>query len=242
MSLTGKQVVVFGGSSGIGLALAELARRDGAEVIIVGRSAERLRLAAERLGGAIRTAQADVADEASVAAVFATLDRVDHVFVSSGSGLGGGILENDIPHYRPAIEERIWGGAYVIRNAAPKIPAGGSVTLTGAISTDHPVGGLWITNVATAAAEQLARSAAIDLAPIRVNAVAPGWTDTPMWDTQLGEAKPDVFAAVGRETLIGRLVTAEEVARAVLFLMTNSGITGEVIHIDGGHRLRRTFF
>jgi NAD(P)-dependent dehydrogenase (short-subunit alcohol dehydrogenase family) len=75
-----------------------------------------------------------------------------------------------------------------------------------------------------------------------VNAVAPGWTDTPMWDTQLGEAKPDVFAAVGRETLIGRLVTAEEVGRAVLFLMTNSGITGEVIHIDGGHRLRRTFF
>lgn len=241
MRLSGRKIIVFGGSSGMGLATAKLAKEQGASVTIVGRSAERLREASTILGG-VETEQADIADESAVNRILEKFDRVDHVYVSAGVGLGGGILENDIAHYRPAIEERLWGAAYVIRAAAGKMKAGGSITLTGAISTDHPVGGLWITNVGTAAVEQLARAAAIDLAPIRVNAVAPGWTDTPMWDGQLGEAKNDVFSAVSKEALIGRLVSADEVAEAVLLLMTNGGITGEVIHIDGGHRLRRAFF
>lgn len=241
MGLSGKKIIIFGGSSGMGLATAKLAKEQGALVTIVGRSAQRLRDAANLLGG-VETEQADIADESAVQRTFEHFDHVDHVYVSSGVGMGGGILENDIAHYRPAIEERLWGAAYVIRAAAGKMKAGGSITLTGAISTDHPVGGLWITNVGTAAVEQLARAAAIDLAPIRVNAVAPGWTDTPMWDGQLGEARNEVFSAVSGESLIGRLVSADEVGAAVLHLMTNNGITGEVLHIDGGHRLRRSFF
>ncbi len=225
----------------MGLATAKLAKEQGASVTIVGRSAERLREASTVLGG-VETEQTDIADESAVRRVFEKYDHVDHVYVSSGVGMGGGILENDIAHYRPAIEERLWGAVYVIRAAAGKMKAGGSITLTGAISTDHPVAGLWVTNVGTAAVEQLTRASALDLAPIRVNAVAPGWTDTPMWDGQLGEAKNDVFSAVSREALIGRLVSADEVAQAVLLLMTNGGITGEILHVDGGHRFRRAFF
>ncbi|MBC7976976.1 MAG: SDR family oxidoreductase [Myxococcales bacterium] len=91
--------------------------------------------------------------------------------------------------------------------------------------------------MATAAAEQLARAMALELAPIRCNAVAPGWTDTPMWDAILGAAKADVFQSVAEKLPIRRLARPDDVARAVLFLMASEAITGEVVHVDGGGRL-----
>ena len=110
------------------------------------------------------------------------------------------------------------------------------VTLTGGLSTARPVAGAWVTAVATAATEQMSRALSLELAPIRVNAISPGWTDTPMWDAILREAKQDAFQEVAAKIPTGRLATAEEVASTVIFLMSNSSITGEVIHTDGGHR------
>ena len=113
----------------------------------------------------------------------------------------------------------------------------GSFVFTGGVSTARPVPGAWATAVATAAAEQMARALAVEIAPVRVNAVAPGWTDTPMWDEIFGENKREVFAGVAEKLLTKRLATAEEVAQAVIFLMNNNSITGETIHVEGGHRL-----
>lgn len=235
MQLAGKHVVVVGGSQGIGFATARLATQAGATVTIMGRSPEKLQSARDRLGQ-VHTIAMNITDEAAVHEAFAEVEQIDHVYIAAGSFVGGKILDGSVEQFRPAIDSRLWGSVYVIRAAAPKIPAGGSVTLTGGLSTDRPVVGAWVTSVATAAAEQLSRALSLELAPIRVNAVAPGWTDTPMWDGILGAAKQGAFQDVAAKIPTGRLATAAEAASAVIFLMSNPSITGEVIHTDGGHR------
>lgn len=235
MKLTGKNVVIVGGSQGIGFAAAKLAKENGANVIIAGRGAEKLQQAAAKLGN-VQTFVADYTDESSVNNLFANVERVDHVYVAAGAFVGGTVLEGKIEDFQTSFS-RIWGNTYIVRAAAPKMAKGGSFVFTGGVSTARPVAGAWATAVATAGSEQMARALAVELAPIRVNAVAPGWTDTPMWNPILGEGKAEVFQNVAEKLLIKRLATAEEIAQAVIFLMSNDSITGEVIHIDGGGRI-----
>lgn len=236
MSLAEKQIVIFGGSLGIGLATARIALQAGAKVTIVGRSEDRLRAAQNELKN-VEIAVADAADETAVNRVFAEVETVDHVYNAAGNFVGGTILENSAGFYRNVFEARIWGSFYIVRAAFPKMQPNGSFVFTGGVSTARPVPGAWATAVATAAAEQMARALAVEIAPLRANAVAPGWTDTPMWDDIFGEGKQEVFAGVAEKLLTKRLATAEEVAQAVIFLMNNNSITGETIHIEGGHRL-----
>jgi NAD(P)-dependent dehydrogenase (short-subunit alcohol dehydrogenase family) len=235
-NLTDRHVVIVGGSSGIGLATGLLAKQLGADVTLISRDSQKLDRASEQLGG-VRTVAADFADEAEINAAFHDLPPIDHVYVAAGSFVGGNILEGNMADFRRAIDTRIWGSVHVVRAAVPKMNGSGSVTFTGGLSTDRPVVGAWATSVATAAAEQLSRALSMELAPIRVNAISPGWTDTPMWDDILGESKQEVFGGVSTQVLVKRLSTATDVAQAAIFLMNSQTVTGEVIHVDSGHRL-----
>lgn len=236
MELRGQQVVVVGGSQGIGLAVAQLAYAQGARVIIMGRSKARLQAAAAATEG-MAWVEMDVGDEAAVARAFAPIESINHVYVAAGATRLGSILDEPVAAQVAPLVERVWGSVYVIRAVAHKIAPGGSITLTGGISTDRPVAGAWVSSVGTAAAEQLARIMALDLAPIRFNAVSPGWTDTPMWDRVLGEHKAGVLQGAAERSLVKRIATPEEAAEAVVFLMRNGSVTGEVLHVDGGARL-----
>lgn len=142
-----------------------------------------------------------------------------------------------LPPQVDAVAARLRAAAYAVRAAAPLVPPGGSFTFTGGVSSDRPVRGAWVSGVATAAADQMARVLAVELAPLRFNAVSPGWTDTPMLDRVLGDGKADVLAGVAQGLLTRRIATAGEVAEAVVFLMANRSVTGEVLHVDGGGRL-----
>ena len=113
----------------------------------------------------------------------------------------------------------------------------GSITFTGGVSTDRPIAGAWVSGLATASAEQLARVLVMEYPDVRFNAVAPGYTDTPMWDTILGSDKESVLSEVAKSLPVKKIASAEEVASAVVFLMSNASVTGETIHIDGGGRL-----
>jgi NAD(P)-dependent dehydrogenase (short-subunit alcohol dehydrogenase family) len=241
MKLEGKRIVVIGGSSGIGLAAARLALNEGAAgVTIAGRSAERLDRAREGLADArVTTAVADVADPDAVTALFAGVaGPVDHVFNSSGDLVAGSLVDGDLDTFQRGVDVRIWGNLNVVRAAVPHTARGGSITLmSGQLSSRFTAGVVFTTALANAV-EAMARGLALDLAPfgIRANAIAPGYTDTPLMDAILGPGKDAALQQVAASLPVGRVATPEEVAEAVLLLMTNGFLNGEVLHIDGGGR------
>ena len=232
MRLDGQRVVVIGGSSGIGLATAQIARAEGAAVTIAGRSEDRLR-EAQRALGECDIASLDIADSAAVDALFAELPRVDHVLVSAGTLGPGAIVANDLHTLHRIVDERIWGAVNVVRAAAPKM-TDGSITLTsGGIVARPRVGGAMFT-AALAGVEAMARALALELAPVRVNTVTPGVVDTPLQHT--GEGWEARLQARGEALPVRRVGTAEDIAQVMVMLMTNGYLTGEVIHVDGGGR------
>ncbi|QJR37614.1 SDR family oxidoreductase [Gemmatimonas groenlandica] len=241
-----KVVLIVGGSSGIGLAAARQAAAQGASLALLARNAERLATAATAVRTAgtasVSTHAVDATDVTALEAAFAEVQRIhgaiDHVLLTAGGATLAPLLDHrSIDEQVAPLEQRIRTAIITVRALAPGMRDGGSFVFVGGISTDRPVKGAWATGVATAAAEQLARTLALELAPIRANAISPGWIDTPMWDGVLGDEKSDVFAQIVARTPIGRFASAEETADAALFLMQNGGITGEVLHIDGGQRL-----
>lgn len=231
-----QQVVIIGGSEGIGLAVAKAARALGARVLSVGRTAEKLE-AAQRVVEGLEVAIADINDPASLRAVFSGLDAIDHIYIAAGSTKMGNPLDPEIDNFKHKFDERLWGSVDVVRAAQDKMRATGSFTFTGGLSSDRPVKGAWVSGIATMATEQLARVLALELAPLRFNAVAPGYTDTPMWNTIFPDNGVRLLDETVQKTPVPRLVTADEVAQAVLLLMQNSAITGETIHVDCGARL-----
>lgn len=234
MKLQGAHVVVMGGSTGIGLASARLARQAGAEVTIAGRSQDKLAQAQRELGE-VRTVAADITDEVAVGQVFEGLSHVDHVLISAGTIINGRIVDNDLTNLRRIIDERIWGLTYVVRQAVPRMTRGSITFTSGGLSSRPRVGAAMLT-AALAGVEALAPALALEVAPVRVNAVTPGLIDTPLLHTAYGPER-DTIVNNRAAILPGkRIGSAEEVAQAILMLMTNEYITGEVLHIDGGSR------
>ncbi len=236
MALEGERVVVVGGSSGIGLETARLALAAGASVTIAGRSEDRLRRAAADLGGAVRSVVADVTDDGSVKALFDGETRVDHVFLPAGELKpgGGDVLGADLSALRSILESRLLGVIHVVRRARPKM-AGGSITLMSGLYANRPAPGAALGAAAVAAIDGMTRALALDLAPIRVNAVAPGMIDTPLWDS-FGPQREAILAQA-TALPVGRIGRPDEVAAAVLLLMSNGFVTGTVLAIDGGGSL-----
>lgn len=234
--MTGQQVVIIGGSEGIGLAVAKAARTLGARVLAVSRTRQKLEAAQDAVKG-LEIRVADINNTARIQEVFSELTAVDHVYIAAGSTKIGSPLDDPLDEFRHKFDERLWGSINVVRTAHRLVRPGGSFTFTGGLSSDRPVKGAWVSGIATMATEQLARVLALELAPIRFNAVAPGYTDTPMWDHIFPEDGATALSDATTKLLVPRLVTAEEVAQAVLLLMQNEAITGETIHIDGGARL-----
>lgn len=228
-NLHGSHVVIMGGSSGMGLATARLVMEHGATVTIASRSPEKLRQAADYLGD-VRTIVADITREADVAEVFRDLERVDHIFISAGRFIGAKIMEADIDTFRSEVSQRFWGPLYVIRHAVPKMREGSITLLTGQLASRPAIGSV-VTAALHAALETLTQGLALELAPIRVNALAAGAIDTPLWDGFREE-----LSKAGESLPVKRVGTTQEVAGAVVLLMTNGFITGEVLHVDGGGR------
>jgi NAD(P)-dependent dehydrogenase (short-subunit alcohol dehydrogenase family) len=234
-TLSGHSVVVVGGSSGIGLEVARQARQAGAELTLLGRSAERLQAAAQAIGGA-RQQVADIASGAGLEQAFATLTRIDHLVITAGTVRLLPLKDSRAEDLRQIADERLVGPLLAIQAALPRMAPQGSITLMSGQLAARPMPLGAMLAGAVAAVEILARSLALELAPLRVNAVAPGVVDTPLLAQLFGESSAETVRTIAAKLPVKRIGNAEEVARAVLFLMEGGYISGEVLHLDGGGR------
>lgn len=233
MSLANSTIVILGGSSGIGLATARAAIAEGAQVTITGRSPDRLETAKAALGNRAKGVALDVLDQAGTERLFTELGRIDHVFITAGAVLFDPGLGVELDSIRPALETRFWGAFNAAKFAASKIPPGGSITFMSGAAAIRPIRGASVATASCAAVEAFARALALDLAPVRVNAVQPGLIDTPFLDT-LGARRDAFIAEYAKRLPVGIPGRPEEVAYAVLFLMKNGFVTGITLTIDGG--------
>ncbi|MGL9619899.1 SDR family oxidoreductase [Bradyrhizobium sp. U531] len=230
MTLAGKKVVVIGGSSGIGLATAELASRDGADVVIASRSAAKLEPVAERLK--VTAIPADVTSDESVAELFRRTGPVDHVVLTAAQLRTGPFKTVAMEDVRATMEGKFWGAWRVAREA--DIRAGGSLTLVTGFLSVRPRPNSAIISAANGALESLARALALELAPVRVNAVSPGVIDTPIRAAMPEAARKEMLAKTAAALPVGRVGMADDIARQIASFMANGFATGSIVYIDGG--------
>lgn len=235
--LAGQTVVVIGGSSGIGLAMARAARGEGAEVVLTARDEARLAQAARELGA--RSAAAfDATDFDRLQRFFEELPKpVDHVAVTAGGPYYGRLLEMDFEQARRSVEQHLWLPLQVARCALSAVRPGGSLLFTGGTGGRRPAVGMALASTLTVGTPALVRALALELAPIRVNLIAPGFVDTPLSASILGDRLEERREELRRTLPIHRVVGPEDVAALAVHLMVNTALTGATYDIDGGQQL-----
>jgi NAD(P)-dependent dehydrogenase (short-subunit alcohol dehydrogenase family) len=234
---SGQTIVISGGASGIGLATARMVVDRGGRAILMGLSLERLKAAQEELGTATSIIPLDVTDENAVRIAFADIECIDHLVTAAAGTLRGRLVELDTHHARQLFEVKFWGQHHCVKYAAPRMAPHGSMVLFSGWISRKPTIGMSTLAAIDGAIEALARTMALELAPVRVNAITPGQIDTPLWRSRLSETEArSHFDRVALDHPVGRVGTADDVAQAVLFLMTNGFMTSAVLDIDGGWR------
>jgi NAD(P)-dependent dehydrogenase (short-subunit alcohol dehydrogenase family) len=235
--LLGQTVVVIGGSSGIGLETARRARSEGAEVILTGRDPERLVQSARRLG-ALGTAAFDATDPGSLACFFDSLAApIDHVMVTAGDPPYGSPLALSPEEARRLLSGRLVLPVDVARAAVGKVRPAGSLVFMASTGHRRPRQGEGVIATVSVASPMLIASLALELAPVRVNLVAPGFVDTRLSASLLGDALDAQREELRATPPIGRVVGPADVASLAVHLMINTAITGTTVDIDGGQQL-----
>jgi NAD(P)-dependent dehydrogenase (short-subunit alcohol dehydrogenase family) len=236
-ALVGQTVVVIGGSAGIGLETARLAHAEGADVVLTGRNPDRLAGAAADVG-AVSTAAFDATDDDDLARFFDGLPTpIDHVMLSGSGPYYAPLQEADFDEVRRDIDRHLLLPARIGLHAIGKVRDGGSLIFIGGTGGRRRGPGLAFIGAMTAATPALVENLAVELAPIRVNLVAPGFVDTPLSASLLGEGL-DARRQQLRDTLpIGRVVGPEDVAALAVHLMANTALTGGTYDVDGGQKL-----
>ena len=230
MSLQNRKVVIIGGSAGIGLATAVAAAAAGAHVVVGARDARELSKMSSEARASIDFCKLDVRDVRGGDYCIDQIGPFDHLVYTAVEPHNAPFLEMEIEEAHKVFDVKFWGAMAAIQSAAPSILEGGSVTLFSGVSAHKPIRGLSLLAAANGAIEALVRSLAVELSPIRVNAVSPGLVDTHGMRDEQREALASTLPT-------RRVGTAADVAQAALFAMQNTFMTGTVIHVDGGDKL-----
>ncbi|NWC99075.1 SDR family oxidoreductase [Pseudomonas sp. P7779] len=227
--LNGKTIIVIGGSSGIGAAVAKQAVARGAHVVLAGR-----RLSSTVENG-VRSEQVDVTDAASLQRLFETVGPFEHLVYTAGPAVQAkALIETDLNLAQDNFNVKLWGSLRAIQSALPFLAERGSITLTSGQLGRKTVAGQFIKTGINAATEALGKQLAKELAPRRVNVVSPGVIDTEAYAGLSDEQRLAMFAKAGGALPVGRVGQAEEVAAGYVLAMENGFITGSVIDVDGG--------
>jgi NAD(P)-dependent dehydrogenase (short-subunit alcohol dehydrogenase family) len=234
--LQDQTVFVVGRGSGIARALTLAARDAGATVVVANRDPRALASEYERERD-ITTEMIDLTDETSIAAVAERLGTVNHVVSTASARARGRLTDLDRDAVRLSFDTKVIGPLMLAKHFAPRMDDHGSFVIFSGVAAAKISVGTMAVAITNGAADILARSLALELAPIRVNAISPGVIDTGAWDALGGQGKANYCADVAARNPAGRIGTVEEIAQAVLFAMTNSFLTGQTLHIDGGEPL-----
>lgn len=240
MKLDGQRVLIVGGGSGIGYAVAQACVADGARVVIASSRLERVQAAAERLGKGASAARLDVTNEPQIAAFFADAQPFDHIVTTAGDWTGArGIKLPDVEldAAKRTFDVRFWGALLLAKHGAGKLAPGGSLTLTDGMIAHRPMKTTFVSSAMAGAIEHLTRALAVDMAPLRVNAVCPGLIRSGIWETIPEDRREEFLASLTKHLLIPRVGTPAEAAEAYLYLLRGSYTTGQVLYVEGGAAL-----
>jgi NAD(P)-dependent dehydrogenase (short-subunit alcohol dehydrogenase family) len=236
--LSGKRIVVLGGSSGIGLAVAEQVVAQGATAIIASSNADRVKQAVATLDGKAEGHALDLSKERDIQDFFQKIGDFDHLVFTAGDTLQlNELATTDLTKARHAFELRYWAALAAVKYASPHIRKYGSIVLTTGVAGRRPHKGWTLAASVCGTIEALTRALAVELAPIRVNAVCPGVVRTNLWQGMNADAREHLYESVGKSLLVGRVGEASEIARAYLFLMQEGYSTGQTVVLDGGAML-----
>ncbi|HEY3147980.1 MAG TPA: SDR family oxidoreductase [Dongiaceae bacterium] len=230
------RIVIVGGTSGIGLAAARQLAGYGAEIIIAGRDEAKLRRALSEIGHGAAGRTVDAGDPAALKTFFSSLGPVDHLVLTLSGGEGAGPLkELDLAKLRTGFEAKFWAHIAAAQAALPYVK--GSITFVTAASAGGHLPGTAGLAAINGALDAMVPVLAVELKPLRVNAVSPGAIDTPWWDKWPTDQKAALFNQIAATSPVGRVGKPEDVADAIAFVVRNSFVTGQVIQCDGGIQL-----
>lgn len=239
MDLTQQRVVIMGGSSGIGLATARMLVDAGAEVMITGRNQAKIDEAVAQLGGKISGVALDATSRPDLRAFFQKYGAFHHLVISlSGAAGAGAFRQLDLDELRRGFEAKFWAQVAVAQMSLETLQPGGSMTFitAGSSRSARPeTAGLAAIN---GALDAMIPTLALELRPIRINAVSPGVIATPWWDRVPEQFRNTVFEQTAASLPVGCVGQPEDVAQAILFLIQNGFMTGTIIDCDGGGRLK----
>ncbi len=234
-NLQNKRVVVLGGSSGIGLAVAESAAALGADVVIASSNPERVQKAVATIGDRAQGHAVDLSDEQAIRSCIEKIGDFDHLVFTAGDTLTlNELATTDLQKARQAFELRYWAAVAAAKYGGPRIRKGGSIVLTTGTAGRRPQKGWVFAASVCGSVEALTRGLAVELAPIRVNAVCPGVVRTNLWQNMSEEAREDFYRSIGNQLPVGRVGEVEDIAQAYLYLMQEGYSTGQTVVVDGG--------
>ncbi|TWV99948.1 SDR family oxidoreductase [Chitinophaga pinensis] len=234
-TLEGQRVIILGASSGIGLATAIAAAEEGAKVVIVSGNQQRMNDALKQLPAGSEGYAVDLSNEENIRAFFEGAGSFDHLIYTAGENLTlQEISKTNIADAQRFFNVRYWGAFAAVKYAAPYIRKGGSINLTGGNAGQRPNGGWGVAASICMAMEGFTRAMAVELAPVRVNLVAPGVVRTNLWNGMPEADRENIFTTLGNSLLVKRVGVAEDIAQTFVYMMKQAFATGQILTVDGG--------
>ncbi|ALC85600.1 short-chain dehydrogenase [Bacillus sp. FJAT-22090] len=237
MSFQGKRVVVVGGTSGIGLATAKAFLDQSAQVVVAGRSTSKLAEAKDNLGKGVEGYELDFRSNESIAVFFKKVGNFDHLVITAGEGTMGLFRELPVETAKEAFNSKFWGQYATAHAALPYLNEASTITFTSGVYGQRPPQGASTFASINSAIEGLVRGLAIELSPMRVNVVAPGTVNTPIYAGMPDDQREGMFNRIAEQLPVKRIAQPEDIAQSYVYLAQNGFTTGSVVAIDGGARL-----
>jgi NAD(P)-dependent dehydrogenase (short-subunit alcohol dehydrogenase family) len=228
--------VIIGGSSGMGLAIAKLLKAQGHEVVIAGRTKKHLEQACKEIGKS-EWHLLDITKEKQIEQFFSKIGPFDHLVLTAAAFKMGPFLTMKIEEAKEFFDSKFWGQYCAAKYGAPQIRKGGSITFFGGVAAQKPFLYFSAGSAINAAIEGLTRALALELGPIRVNAISPGTIETPLWNAVPDKERMAQFEEIAQKLPVKRVGQPEDIAHAVLYLINSGYATGSIVHVDGGDRL-----